>query len=55
MVMHGTYRITPGGPEEAVARMEALARLMDGAFVLPGTNIRVGLDAIIGLVPVAVT
>ena len=26
---------------------------MDGAFVLPGTNIRLGLDVIIGLVPVA--
>ena len=36
-----------------MARIEALARLMDGAFVLPGTNIRLGLDAIIGLVPVA--
>jgi hypothetical protein len=51
--MHGTYQITPGGTEEAVARVEALARLMDGAFVLPGTNIRLGLDAVIGLVPVA--
>jgi hypothetical protein len=36
-----------------VARLEAVGRLMDGAFVLPGTNIRLGLDAIIGLVPVA--
>jgi hypothetical protein len=26
---------------------------MDGAFVLPGTNIRFGLDALIGLIPVA--
>jgi len=51
--MHGSFKITPGGPEESVARLEALGRLMDGAFVLPGTNIRLGLDAIIGLVPVA--
>ena len=51
--MHGSFKITPGGPEEAVARLEALGRLMDGAFVVPGTNIRLGLDAIIGLVPVA--
>ena len=51
--MHGTYRITPGGVDESVARVEALARLMDGAVVLPGTNIRLGLDALIGLVPVA--
>jgi hypothetical protein len=53
MTMHGTSKLAPGGTEGAVARMEALARLMDGAFVLPGTNIRLGLDAIVGLVPVA--
>ena len=47
------YRVSAGGTEESVARVEALARLMDGAFVLPGTNIRLGLDSIIGLVPVA--
>jgi hypothetical protein len=51
--MHGTYRISPGGTEESVTRLEALARLMDGSFVIPGTNFRLGLDAIIGLVPVA--
>jgi hypothetical protein len=32
-------------------RIEAIARLMDGAFVLPGTNVRIGLDAVLGLVP----
>jgi len=36
--MHGTYRISPGGMEESVTRLEALARLMDGSFVIPGTN-----------------
>jgi hypothetical protein len=51
--MHGAYRISAGGTEESVARLEALAKLMDGVFVIPGTNIRMGLDAIIGLVPVA--
>ena len=50
--MHGTYRILPG-TEESVTRLEALARLMDGSFVIPGTNFRLGLDAIMGLVPVA--
>jgi uncharacterized membrane protein len=37
--------------EQSLARLEALAKLMDRAFVLPGTNVRFGLDAIIGLVP----
>ena len=38
--------------EQSMLRLEALARLMDGAFVIPGTNIRMGLDGLIGLVPV---
>lgn len=36
----------------AVARIEAVSRLMDDLFEIPGTNVRIGLDAIIGLVPV---
>jgi len=32
--------------------LEQLAWLMDRAFQIPGTNIRVGLDAILGLLPV---
>jgi hypothetical protein len=36
---------------ERVARIDALATLLDTAFILPGTNIRFGLDALIGLVP----
>ena len=31
--------------------VEFLARLLDSQFRIPGTNIRFGLDAIIGLVP----
>lgn len=38
--------------EASVARIEAIARLMDDMFLIPGTNVRVGLDAIIGIVPV---
>lgn len=33
--------------------LEQLAGLMDSLFEIPGTRIRVGLDAVIGLVPVA--
>jgi hypothetical protein len=32
-------------------RMVLLARLMDSAFVIPGTRVRAGLDALLGLVP----
>ena len=37
---------------DKVAAVRALANLMDAAFTLPGTNIRVGLDALLGLLPV---
>ena len=31
--------------------MDSLAKLMDSQFKIPGTNIRFGLDALIGLIP----
>src|SRR3977135_1322599 len=34
-----------------IARIDALATLLDTAFILPGTGIRFGVDAIIGLIP----
>jgi hypothetical protein len=37
-------------PQDLVA-LRRFAYLMDEAFVLPGTKIRVGLDAVIGLIP----
>ena len=37
--------------EAAMRRMQAVANLLDTAFVIPGTRQRVGIDAIIGLVP----
>src|SRR6185503_11833714 len=37
--------------EERIARLDALATLLDTAFVVPGTQSRFGLDALIGLVP----
>jgi hypothetical protein len=36
---------------DAVRRMEMMAKLLDNAFVIPGTKQRVGIDAIIGLIP----
>lgn len=44
--------MSPAEVDAAVMRVEALAKVMDSAFVLPGTNVRMGLDAFIGLVPV---
>ena len=38
--------------EQRIARLEAIAKLLDVAFILPGTNIRYGIDGLIGLIPV---
>jgi hypothetical protein len=53
IAMHGTTTQFDTHTQQSLARLEALAKLMDGAFMLPGTSIRFGLDGIIGLVPVA--
>lgn len=37
---------------ETLIKLQHLSTLMDKAFVIPGTNIRFGLDSIVGLVPV---
>ncbi len=37
--------------ENDIIKLDQLADLMDNKFVIPGTDMRVGLDAIIGLVP----
>jgi hypothetical protein len=36
---------------ERIARIEAIATLLDTAFLIPGTNFRFGFDGLIGLVP----
>ena len=38
--------------EQRLARLEAVAKLLDVAFILPGTKIRYGIDGLIGLIPV---
>jgi hypothetical protein len=38
--------------EQRLARLDALAKLLDVAFIVPGTNIRYGIDGLIGLIPV---
>ena len=39
-------------PASVRQRLEAMEQLLERAFVVPGTNYRVGLDAVVGLVPV---
>ena len=38
--------------EQRLARLETIAKLLDVAFILPGTNIRYGIDGLIGLIPI---
>jgi hypothetical protein len=39
-------------PASVRRRVEAMETLLERAFVVPGTSYRVGLDAVVGLVPV---
>jgi Domain of unknown function (DUF4112) len=51
----GTAGANPFGNlthEQRLARLDALARLLDVAFILPGTKIRYGIDGLIGLIPI---
>ena len=38
--------------EQRLARLDAIAKLLDVAFIVPGTNFRYGIDGLIGLIPV---
>jgi hypothetical protein len=38
--------------ETALAQLRGLTRVLDSAITIPGTGIRVGLDPVIGLLPV---
>ena len=52
----GTYerieRLEHAEVEAAMARITAVAKLMDSLFAIPGTRIRLGVDSLLGLVPV---
>jgi len=41
----------PQAPDPDLARLDALAKLLDNQFRVPGTSLRFGLDGIIGLIP----
>ncbi len=48
----GGIMFEPLTREQRFARIDALAKLLDVAFILPGTNVRYGIDGLIGLIPV---
>lgn len=41
------------GPHSVRRRVVAMEKLLENSFVIPGINRKVGLDALLGLVPVA--
>jgi Domain of unknown function (DUF4112) len=47
----GAY-LGPLTREQRFARIDALAKLLDVAFILPGTKVRYGIDGLIGLIPI---
>ena len=59
MEQPGTVRLAGEGlpfgsdPASVRRRIEALEQLLERAFVIPGTNRRIGVDALAGLLPVA--
>jgi hypothetical protein len=46
------FNAQPLTREQRFARLEALGNLLDVAFIMPGTNIRYGIDGLIGLIPI---
>src|SRR4029078_4847731 len=52
---HGSYerieRLERAEVEAAMVRITAVAKLMDSLFAIPGTRIRLGVDALLGLLP----
>ena len=58
--LSGVYQTTGSGPRVAslrnydreIAELDLLADLLDSRWRIPGTNIRFGVDALVGLLPV---
>jgi hypothetical protein len=56
--LHFDFRHSTANPfghltrEQRLKRLEAVAKLLDVAFFLPGTKIRYGVDGIVGLIPI---
>jgi Domain of unknown function (DUF4112) len=43
--------MSPANEKTRISRLDRLSQLLDTAFRIPGTDFRIGLDAILGLVP----
>jgi hypothetical protein len=43
--------VRPKSRRERIARLNALATVLDTAFLIPGIKVRFGVDSLIGLVP----
>lgn len=58
--MNETRRVLPMGfelptgndPASVRKRIEAMEQVLERSFVIPGTNVPIGLDSIVGLIPV---
>ena len=48
----GGATFAPLTREQRLARLDAIAKLLDVAFIVPGTKFRYGIDGLIGLIPV---
>jgi hypothetical protein len=48
---YGSWSSTYAHRRATLERLDTLATLLDTALVIPGTNIRFGLDGLIGLIP----
>ena len=49
--MKASTRLVPARDGRALQRLDVLAHILDELVQVPGTRIRVGLDALIGLIP----
>jgi hypothetical protein len=47
----GTAKYDPASRRAALDRLDRLATLFDVAFILPGTNVRFGVESLLRLIP----
>ena len=52
MDIKGSFPVVGTDPQAVRQRVEAMERVLERLFVIPGTNRQVGLDVILDLVPV---